>query len=102
MPERRRTPPLAALRRPAAFREQRSGKKRQRVFDMGDRVAGQSERVKDHGDRKAQANGLAANDQAKPDRVVVDRAGPAAAAGRPRTDVLPDAPDRRQGPNLEY
>lgn len=84
MPERRRAPPPAALRQPAAFREQRSGKKRQRVFDMGEGVAGQSERVKDQGDRKAQANGLAANDQAKPDRVVVDRAGPAAAAGRPR------------------
>jgi hypothetical protein len=33
---------------------------------MGDGVAGQSERVKDHGDRKAQANGLAPNHQAKP------------------------------------
>jgi len=64
------------------------------VFDSGAGVADHSECVQDRDNAKAQTDGLAAHDQAKSDRVVVDRAGPAMAAGRPRTQVPLDPPDR--------
>lgn len=64
------------------------------MLDVGDGIAGQPDGVEDFRNREAEDDGLHRNDQAKSGRVVVDAASPAAAGGRTRDDIPPDAPDR--------
>jgi hypothetical protein len=76
--------------------------KREHVLNGFDGIGTQSERIHNFGDRKANDCRSEADDQAKPDWVVIDRAGPAAACRGTSHNVFSDTPDRRQAQKSEY
>jgi hypothetical protein len=90
------------LRWPLPRRGQRSGKKRQRVFDVGEGIADEPQGMQYFSKCEADESSPGANDHAKSNRVGVDGASPAAARGRTRPDIVPDRPERDQAQNSEY